>query len=140
MDAFLASQFLGCLMYLCCTQFQIDGCCLFLGKSCKAYLLPLCIKPYLYAVFGNTGLWKCEESDKDQNRLTADKNRLIAWVVTGLMVAPLFSLASHVGYIVIAWITEPEKSSLILILGALLSFFYLFLVFKQCYVIYEEEI
>lgn len=32
------------------------------------------------------------------------------WIAAGVVSAPVFCLASHVGYICIAWVTEPAKT------------------------------
>ena len=59
------------------------------------------------------------------------------WVITSIMVAPLFALASHVGYILIAWVTEPVRTTATTFVG-LGSFLYLYLLFRLCYTVYKQ--
>lgn len=56
------------------------------------------------------------------------------WVITGIMFAPVFALASHAGYILIAWVTEPAKSTSAFLTG-LGCFLYMFFMFRQCYIV-----
>ena len=139
MDIVVALQFLYCMLYLCCSQmhkhceFEKDGerhkCC----KCCCECCLPFTLAPYFYVIFGNKkqiGRWKLQDQPNADNKLNL-------WVLTGTMVAPLFCIASHAGYILIAWVTEPAKSTAAFFVG-LGSFLYLFIVFKQCYVAHKD--
>ena len=54
------------------------------------------------------------------------------------MFAPLFSIASHAGYILAAWVTEPEKTTAIFLI-AVGSFLYMFFVFRQCYIVHKDK-
>ena len=65
------------------------------------------------------------------------QNATSMWVVTGMMIAPLFALASHAGYILIAWVTEPVKTTATFLV-TLGSFIYLFVMFRQCYATYKR--
>ncbi len=49
-----------------------------------------------------------------------------------LLVTPCICFTSHLGYIILAWITEPSRSTTTLILYYFL-FFYLFLIFQKSY-------
>ena len=66
----------------------------------------------------------------DQNVPTEDEKKL--WILTLLLIAPLVCLASHAGYIIIAWISDPQHASSATFI-ALLSFFYYFISFRQLY-------
>ena len=65
------------------------------------------------------------------------QNPTSMWVVTGMMIAPLFALASHAGYILIAWVTEPVKTTATFLV-TLGSFIFLFVMFRQCYATYKR--
>ncbi len=67
-----------------------------------------------------------------------DTNQRTIWIVTGLMFAPLFSIASHSGYILAAWVTEPAKTTAAFLL-ALSSFLYMFFMFRQCYIVHKDD-
>ena len=49
-----------------------------------------------------------------------------------MLVSPLLCFSSHVGFILMAWLTEPTKSTTVFILFYFV-FVYLFLVFRECY-------
>ena len=66
----------------------------------------------------------------DRNVPTEDEKKL--WILTLLLVAPLVCLATHAGYIIIAWISDPQHASSATFI-ALLSFFYYFISFRQLY-------
>ena len=57
-----------------------------------------------------------------------------AWITTLSLAAPLFSVSSHVAFILVAWLTDTEKASSVapICLAVLL---YFFLMFRQCYAI-----
>ena len=125
-------QFVFFMMYLCCSKLCGNG------KWCLKSVLFCFIMPYVYAVLGREKTRRIiQDMNRSENRDSAQK-MLDMWVVTGLTFAPLFSCASHAGYILIAWITEPARTTAVFLV-ALASFMYLFLIFRQCYVAHEES-
>ena len=66
----------------------------------------------------------------------SDSN-IIAVIFPFMLIPPIISLSSHVGYIFLAWITDPSKASAILILvyAILLCLFYSF---KYIYISYSS--
>ena len=54
-----------------------------------------------------------------------------------MLLAPLFSLISHIGYIFAAWLTEPSKTTLVALIFLGITVF-LFIVFRQCYIANEK--
>lgn len=56
----------------------------------------------------------------------------IAWVVCFMQLAPLFSLASHIGYIFAAWLTDPYKATSVslILLGVSVC---MYMMLRQCY-------
>lgn len=136
-DAFATIQFLICLSYLCCYAENKDLASNNCRKRtnctdcCMQQVCPICTIPYFYAIFGARTQKKIWSVKKKANARTL-------WVTTGLMFAPLFSIASHSGYILIAWVTEPAKTtaSFMVALGSILFFFF---ITKQCYKTYGNE-
>ncbi len=61
-----------------------------------------------------------------------DADSIIVSMFPLLLVAPCICATSHLGYIILAWITEPSRSTTTLILYYFL-FFYLFLIFRKSY-------
>lgn len=53
-------------------------------------------------------------------------------VMFSMLITPLLSLSSHIGYIMLAWLTEPSKCTTILILFYI-TFVYFYLAFRKCY-------
>ena len=111
MNILMAGQFIVHVIYLCC---PVSDCC---------------IKLYFIVIFGR----KFSEEDA-----YTKGNYRITWVVTGLIVAPFFCLVSHIGYILMAWVTEPSRAieTFIIAVG---SFLFLFFMFRQCYIIHKDN-
>lgn len=136
-DAVIALQQLTCIVYLCCTQFN-NAVISFIEHAAMFFILP-----YFYAVFGtkiHARIWEGTVGDgvgHQQKDTKSLPNIHKMWVLTGIMVAPLFCLASHAGYILVAWVTEPEKTTATF-LGALGCFLYMFFVFRHCYMVHKE--
>ena len=78
----------------------------------------------------------CDKKDKCtlltnclSDKLKIDTNTLIFLC---MLVSPLLCFSSHVGFILMAWLTEPTKSTTVFIIFYLV-FVYLYLVFRECY-------
>ena len=100
------------------------------------------LSPIFYVVFGEfdqESFWKC--TYKDEQERSDDDNRQIrrhtVWVVCFMLLAPLFSLISHIGYIFAAWLTEPSKTTSVALIFLGITVF-LFIVFRQCYIANEK--
>ena len=130
-DAIVFLYLLVCMMYLCCFQLHKDGLCSPCAPGCLK-CLPFFFIFYFYAIFGS----------KTQNKIWQLKEKgdkpIVMWMITALMLAPLFSIGSHAGYILIAWVTEPDKTTAAFLI-AIGSFVFTFIVFKQCYTLYKIE-
>lgn len=145
LDLFMVLHFILCLTSLSCIANENDycnddkeDCCGENGRcttnSCLKISLPCCCMPYFYVFFGRhlqKYLWT-------KNIKQEEKNARNIGVVSSLMIAPLFSLASHVGYILIAWVTEPAKTTAFFLV-ALGSFLFLFFFFRQCYKAHNQD-
>lgn len=125
-----------CLAYLHC-QHILDPS-RFLFKQVFQRIL----SPLFYVVFGEfdqDDYWKSIYKEETK-RTDSDEKRIrqhTAWVVCFMLLAPLFSLASHVGYIFAAWLTEPSKTTAValIFLGVMV---FLFVMLRQCYMTNER--
>ena len=72
--------------------------------------------------------YKLIESFKDED----GKKDLISFLFPLYLVAPVMCIVSHLGYILLAWITQPSRSTTTLILYYFL-FCYLYLIFRKSY-------
>lgn len=115
------------LLYMCCKhcyEFSNRLC----TKCCFETFLPYCFKLAFYAVFGDS---KQEVWDQQHSSPNV-KNSLVVWIITLSVFAPVFSISSHIGFILVAWLTNgPQASSVALIALAILLYF--FFMFRQCY-------
>ena len=138
-DAIVFLHLLMCMIYLCCFQLRKDGTCLSCTSCCLEKFLPLFFISYFYAIFGSktqSKMWKEMQSESDGD--DKKESPIVKWIVTALMLAPLFSVGSHAGYILIAWVTEPDKTTSAFLVGVG-SLVFMFFVFKQCYTLYKIE-
>ncbi len=74
------------------------------------------------------------QAGKDSKETQSIAIRRTQWILLFMLVAPLFSIASHSGYILVAWITEPSKATSVALIMTAISV-YSFLLFRQCYVV-----
>ena len=95
------------------------------------------VMPFFYVIFGSkTGsmlrdLRKQEKSAKVQKAINV-------WVMTGVAVAPFFCFSSHAGYILMAWVTDPVRTTAVFFIG-IGCCLYLFFMFRQCYTVHAEN-
>ena len=75
---------------------------------------------------------KEEDTSRDNDD---DNNNMIIFLC--MLVSPLLCISSHVGFILMAWLTEPSKSTTVFILYYFV-FVYLFLIFRECYRFYSD--
>ena len=68
----------------------------------------------------------------EEESIESVENSRTVWVLTLTLMAPMFAISTHMGFILVAWLTDmSQASSVILIyLAALL---YLFFMLRQCY-------
>ena len=84
----------------------------------------------LYVPYFLTVLFRPTEDKK-----IAEQHSL--WLISSLLYGPLFMMCSHIGYIFVAWLTEPSRStSVAILLLALLAF--LFLLFRSLYKVFHD--
>ena len=161
-DSFFGGIMLLCILYLWCTLCHKDASrnCrqhVSLLTCCLECCLPCSLLPLFYIIFSPTKqerVWSMPHDYKDDeatetentrtswvipasyNSIKAQRNlaiRRTSWVLLIMLVSPLFSIASHSGYILAAWLTEPSKATEIaLITMAILI--YTGLIFRQCYI------
>ena len=85
-----------------------------------------CILPYFYAVFGS------------EDKKVKTPENINVWIVIGMMAAPLLALASHAGYLLLAWVTEPARTTGVFLVG-LGSLVFLFFMLKESYAMYTSR-
>lgn len=62
-------------------------------------------------------------------------NDSIAVMFSAVLISPLLCFSSHIGYVMLAWLTEPAKCTTVLLLFYII-FVYFFFAFKKCYTHY----
>ncbi len=82
----------------------------------------------------SAGEEKFQAGNDSKETQTGDAIHRTQWIMLFMLVAPLFSIASHSGYILVAWITEPSKATSVALILTAISV-YSFLLFRQCYVV-----
>ena len=92
---------------------------------------------YFYVIFGSkTGSML---RDLQSLRQSAEVQKVInVWVLTGVAVAPFLCVSSHAGYILMAWVTDPVRTTAVFLI-ALECCLYLFFMFRQCYTVHAEN-
>lgn len=109
--------------------------------TCK-HVFQRVLSPIFYVIFGEfdqEDFWNSIYKD-EKKRTIQDKKRIrqhTVWVVCFMLLAPLFSLVSHVGYIFAAWLTEPSKTTSVALIFLGVAMF-LFIMFRQCYIANEK--
>ena len=63
--------------------------------------------------------------------------RCPVWLVILMCFAPLFCLASHSGYIIVAWVSDTQHAESATFFY-IISFFYYFIIFRQSYIIFGQ--
>ena len=63
--------------------------------------------------------------------------RCPVWLVILMCFAPLFCLASHSGYIIVAWVSDTQHAGPATFFY-IISFFYYFIIFRQSYIIFRQ--
>ena len=105
---------------------ECKKCCDCCVKFCITDCLPCCLFLSFYAVSGD------KKQDKIWNEIGISTRA--AWIVTLSLAAPLFSVSSHIIFILVAWFTYPTKASSVAILGIVVSLYFFFML-KQCYTV-----
>ncbi len=73
-----------------------------------------------------------EAKEANKTADAKDTNARMLWVVAYAAIAPLFTIPSHIIFILAAWLTDPSQASSIALV-AIGVFLYFFLLFRQCY-------
>lgn len=109
-----------CLLYLWCTLCHRDAktnceSCATCPTICLEDCLACCLIPLVFGITGKRQdtAWKMPKSyDNDASDQKPEfVTRRTAWVLVVMLVSPLFSLASHGGYILAAWFTGPSQAT-----------------------------
>ncbi len=119
-----------CLVYLQCQHIGAVN-----ASRCLKLSFQCILSPCFYVIFGRFDVeefWK-GVSGNDETQ----KRKYFAWIVCFMLLAPLFSFSSHLGYIFVAWLTKPTLalSVALMLLGVCL---YLFFMFRQCYMVNKD--
>ena len=75
--------------------------------------------------------------EKDAKKVADVQEEINVWVVVGVTAAPLFCFASHWGYLIMALIIQPVRTTSVA-LYALVTCLYLFFMYRQCYILYDS--
>ena len=153
LDFIIMSTSMSFIFYLCCVKlFKSDAGCM---KKLTLCYFNLYVLPYLFFLFGteNTRLLRdrLDQSEAvpanvhNQADAKAEKAKKAAaaqefinvWVIFGVLFFPLLCISSHAGYITMAWITQPVKTTAAF-LESLVICFYFFFMFRQCYVVHAK--
>ena len=59
------------------------------------------------------------------------------WMLASTCIAPLFCIASHSGYIIVAWVSDTKHAGPVTF-AYIISFFYYFIIFRQLYIILSK--
>ena len=60
------------------------------------------------------------------------------WMLASTCITPLFCIASHSGYIIVAWVSDTKHAGPV-IFAYIISFFYYFIIFRQLYTILSKN-
>ena len=139
-DIVFFSPLFVCIMYVCvcetcCTCFSLPPLPSFILPFYFLSELPLivmccissCIKDHCNCI-GITLLGK--KSLSKIKKLSKDEKTAIMFLIS--LMSPMLCFSSHVGYIMLSWLTEPEKCTTILVLFYFILVFFL-LTFRKCY-------
>ncbi len=110
----------------CCPQAKLTS---FLRNILKCLFAP-----YLYLVFGYKKHDKYWEEKRDEDKKIADNIFAIrqTWAILSLLIGPMIGLFTHICYIMVAWLTEPQKTSSVFVFD-LVFLVYLFTIFRAVY-------
>ncbi len=105
--------------------------------SCFRNSLKCLFVPFLYLVFGykkHDKFWKEEDYQTDRDDKVTETVFAVrqVWALLSLLIGPLFGTFSHLGYILVAWLTEPHKTSSIFVL-MIVILIYLYTLFRAIF-------
>lgn len=115
---------LPCSIYLHCQDTLKNG-------KLFNHIFQRIFSPLFYVIFGEFNLTKFWNSVRNGDDKVERHHR--AWIVCFMLLAPLFSLTSHAGYILAAWLTEPNKTTSVALVYIGI-YLYMFLMLRQCYI------
>ena len=105
------------------------------SKCCTTCFLPQCLILAFYAIFG-----KLQEQDpvwEETKEIKKITNSRVLWIITLLLVAPYFVISSHIGFILISWLTDSAQASSVALI-CLAVILYLFIMLSKCYSANEQ--
>ena len=144
--------FIACFLRYCCcfkeicsesgVMFMIEKCCyiplfyLMLGvdRSEEVWMLvdhgasASRDQPHNHTIQNNP----VQSSPLKQSKKNIIQNRRDVWIYISFLYASLFCISSHLGYIFVAWVIDPSKTSSIALL-ALMILPYFFLMYREIY-------
>ena len=133
---------LVCLSYIWCALCHKDSAknCPYLGplqctKLCMENTCPYCLIPCFYAIFGykvQKKVWNMHNYGNEEEVKRATQKT--SWIMLTMLIAPFFSIASHSGYILISWLTQPSTATSTALITVFV-FTYTFLITRQCYTV-----
>jgi len=105
--------------------------------SCLGNILKFVFVPYLYCIFGykkHDKFWMEEGTGMDDEREVSRSIYAVrqVWALLALAIGPLFGIFTHTSYILVAWLTEPHKTSSVFVFSIALLL-YVFVMFRSLY-------
>ena len=101
--------------------------------------LSQCFYVPFYVTFGTLkqgNAWNLPDRTNNGNKETDNKNKvannMTLWVLMIALAAPVFTISTHIGFILVSWLTNTEEASSVA-LFYLAVLFYLFFMTRQCY-------
>ena len=150
-DSAVGLFMLSCLAYLWCSFFHKDatqqnyynGKCASCSKGVLEMCFSCCLIPCFYAVFGDIKQKEALAMPRNYGESANPPlqvrvaNQRMSWVLFNMLLSPLFSMASHSGYILVAWLTEPSNTTVtaLVTIAVVLA---ASLVFRRCYRVNSE--
>ena len=133
LDLIVTIPCLTLIIYLWSLQDQIP----WLSKLIAKTYLRMFIVPYFYIIFGSKA-GSMPRDIRDKKKSAKVQKAVNVWAMTGVAVAPFFCFSSHAGYILMAWVTDPVKTTAVFFIG-IGCCLYLFFMFRQCYTVHAED-
>ena len=106
-------------------------------SKCKTFCSIKCVGPEILCIpclcltLGcnklKADLWSADEDEEEYKK---ERDKREKWLIICFLYGPLFCISSHIGYILVAWLTEPDRTTSVALvtLGVI---FYLFFVYRE---------
>ena len=118
------------LLYNCCINLHRENDCGETPIYCLKYVLSRFFALPFYIIFGTLrqdDLWNIPNNDDN-----AVSEYRTVWVIMSSLIAPLFVISSHAGFILVSWLTNTSQASSVALISLAVVIF-LFFMFRQCY-------